>query len=382
MFIDEVTISVKAGDGGDGAVAFRREKFIPRGGPSGGDGGNGGSVWMTSDENLTTLLAFRYKKEFKARKGENGQGRDRNGSRADDIELKVPVGTVVRDLEGNAVHDFSTHGERIELAKGGRGGLGNMNFATSTRQAPAFSQKGTAGEERALRLELRLLADVGLLGYPNVGKSTFVSRVSAARPKIANYPFTTLAPSLGVVDYRGERSFVVADIPGLIEGAHEGLGLGHRFLRHVSRCRVLLHVVDTGGEEGREPLRDFDVINEELAKYSPRLAKKTQIVVANKLDLTDADTRADEFETRLKERGIRLFRMSAVTGEGIQPILDEIVRILDEAGPPRPLAEEEAEEGLDAAVTEPRRRRRAVVEEFDDTDFDESDDERSEGDEA
>lgn len=357
MFIDEVTISVKAGDGGAGAVAFRREKFIPRGGPSGGDGGHGGNVWIVSDENLTTLLDYRYKKEFKAKKGENGQGRDRNGRGSEDVELRVPVGTVVRDLDGGALFDFSENAQRYLVAKAGRGGLGNMNFATATRQAPTFSQQGTPGEERSVRLELRLLADVGLLGYPNAGKSTLVSRVSAARPKIANYPFTTLAPNLGVVDYRGERSFVIADIPGLIEGAHAGLGLGHRFLRHVSRCRVLIHMVDCGGDHGREPTRDFDVINEELALYSPWLAKKSQVVVANKLDVTDADERANDLQRHLASRGLKLFRISAVTGEGLAELLDEVVRVLVEVGPARSLAEEEAEGGLDSAVTTPRVRR-------------------------
>lgn len=379
MFIDEVTISVKAGDGGAGAVAFRREKFVPRGGPSGGDGGHGGSVWIVSDENLTTLLDYRYKKEFKARKGENGQGRDRNGRGADDIELRVPVGTVVRDLDGGAIFDFSAHAQRYLVAKGGRGGLGNMNFATATRQAPTYSQQGTPGEERSVRLELRLLADVGLLGYPNAGKSTLVSRVSAARPKVANYPFTTLAPSLGVVDYRGERSFVIADIPGLIEGAHAGVGLGHRFLRHVSRCRVLIHVIDCGGDHGREPARDFDVINEELALYSPWLAKKPQVAVANKLDVTNADELADELESHLAAKGVRLFRISAVTGEGLSQLLDEVIRVLDEAGPARSLAEEEAEGGLDSAVTTPRVRRNRTEDDDDGIYYEADEDELSEG---
>jgi len=237
MFIDEVTIKVKAGDGGAGAVAFRREKYAPRGGPSGGDGGAGGTIWFVTDENLTTLLDYRFRKEFKGDKGENGSGRDRNGRGSTDIELRVPVGTVVRDADtGKVLFDLSQKDTRVVAAKGGRGGLGNMNFANSMRQAPTFAQPGTPGEERALRLELRLLADAGLVGYPNAGKSTLISVISAARPKIAAYPFTTLVPNLGVVSYRNNaRSFVVADIPGLIEGAHEGQGLGHRFLRHVER---------------------------------------------------------------------------------------------------------------------------------------------------
>ena len=342
MFIDEVTIYIRGGDGGDGAVAFRREKYAPRGGPSGGDGGHGGSVWFVADENLTTLLDYRYRKEFRADKGENGSGRDRNGRGREDIELRVPVGTVVRDASTREVlYDISAHGQRVHAAKGGRGGLGNMNFATSTRQAPTFSQKGTAGEERTLLLELRLLADVGIVGFPNAGKSTLISRISAARPKIANYPFTTLVPNLGVVNYRDERSFVAADIPGLVEGAHEGLGLGHRFLKHVSRCRVLCHLVDCGGEEGRDPVQDYETINRELALYSPRLARKKQVVVATKLDLTGADDRAAGLERYLAARGITLLRISAVTGEGLAAVLDAVVHELDAAGPPEPMTDED-----------------------------------------
>lgn len=358
MFIDEVTVWVKAGDGGDGAVAFRREKYVPRGGPSGGDGGHGGSIWFVADENLTTLLDYRYRKEFKARKGENGSGRDRNGRGAEDVELRVPVGTVIRDAEsGQVLFDLAAHGERRQAAKGGRGGLGNMNFATSTRQAPTFAQGGTPGEERTLRLELRLLADVGLLGFPNAGKSTLISRISAARPKIAAYPFTTLVPNLGVVGYRsGERSFVVADIPGLVEGAHAGHGLGHRFLRHVERCRVLVHLVDCGNEEERDPVQDYEVINRELELYSPDLARKPQIAVASKLDVTDAGERADQLERHLADKGIKLLRISAVTGEGLDPLLDAIVHALDAAGPAAPLSqfpEEELPEEEPPAQEEP-----------------------------
>lgn len=342
MFIDEVTIDLKAGDGGDGAVAFRREKFIPRGGPNGGDGGNGGSIWLVSDENLTTLLDYRFKREFKVKKGENGSGRDRNGRASEDIELRVPVGTLVKDVDtGRVLYDLSEHARRVRVAKGGRGGLGNMNFATSTRQAPAFAQKGTPGEERKLKLELRLLADAGLLGFPNAGKSTLISRLSAARPKIANYPFTTLAPNLGVVQYRDHRSFVMADIPGLIEGAHEGAGLGHRFLKHVARCRVLVHLVDCGGEEGRDPVEDYETILRELAAYSPKLAATPQVVVATKLDITDADERAASLEEHLRAKGLPLLRISAVTGDGLNPLLDAIVHALDEAGPPEPMSFDE-----------------------------------------
>lgn len=340
MFIDEVTIEVKAGDGGNGAVAFRREKYVPRGGPSGGNGGSGGSIWLIADEGQSTLLDYRYKREYKVRKGENGGGRDRNGRGSDDLELRVPVGTVVRDVDENSEHygkvvaDMLEHGQRVRIAKGGRGGLGNMNFATPTRQAPNFAQDGSPGEFRRLKLELKLLADVGLVGYPNVGKSTLISRVSAARPKIANYPFTTLAPNLGVVPYRELRSFVMADIPGLIEGAHEGVGLGHRFLKHVERCRVLVHMVDCGGEEGRNPVEDYETILRELSAYSARLAKKPQIVVATKLDITGAEERADELEAHLAKLEIPLLRISAVTGKGLDPLLDAIMNELDSAGPP------------------------------------------------
>lgn len=350
MFIDEVTISIKAGNGGDGAVAFRREKFIPRGGPSGGDGGDGGSVWFVADENLTTLLDYRFRKEFKVHKGENGSGRDCNGTGSEDVELRVPVGTVVKDPEGSTLFDLTKHAERVCAAKGGKGGLGNMNFANSTRQAPAFAQKGGEGEERILRLELRLLADAGLLGFPNAGKSTLISRISAARPKIAAYPFTTLVPNLGVVSYRDERSFVVADIPGLVEGAHEGFGLGHRFLRHVERCRVLVHLVDCGGEEGREPVEDYEAINNELALYSPQLATKQQIVVATKMDLTDAHERADTLKAYLASKNIELLRISAVTGEGLPAVLDAVVHALDAAGPAAPMPPEPDDESAEGSV--------------------------------
>ncbi len=344
MFIDEVTVYLKAGDGGSGAVAFRREKYVPRGGPSGGDGGHGGSIVLVADEGRTTLLEYRYKKEFRAPAGEHGLGHDRNGHGAEDIELQVPVGTVVRDAATGAVlFDLARAGERVVLTKGGRGGLGNMNFATSTRQAPKFAQEGEAGEEKTVRLELRLLADVGLVGFPNAGKSTLISRLSAARPKIASYPFTTLVPNLGVVDVRGERSFVLADIPGLVEGAHRGLGLGHRFLRHVSRCRVLALLVDCSGEEGRDPASDLAIIRRELELYSPELAAKTQLVVATKLDVPDAGGRADALAHALDSTdGSGLLRISAVTGEGLPALVDAMARALDAAGPPQPVQESES----------------------------------------
>jgi GTP-binding protein len=329
-FVDEVRIQVKAGNGGNGAIAFRREKFIERGGPSGGDGGNGGSVVFVADTGLSTLLDYRYQQHHFAKNGENGMGSDCNGRAAEDMVLKVPVGTLFKDEHtGELLADLSEPGQRFVAAQGGRGGLGNMNFATSTRQTPRFAQDGTKGEERMLRLELKLLADVGLLGYPNAGKSTFISRVSRAKPKIADYPFTTLVPNLGLVQYKDNLSFVMADIPGIIEGASEGVGLGHQFLRHVERCKVLIHLVDLGAEgEDRAPLHDFDVLNRELEKYSQELAGKPQVVAANKLDLTEARERLGAFSEALRERGIRVFPVSTVTGEGMQELMDVTAEVL------------------------------------------------------
>lgn len=323
-FVDEVRIHVKAGDGGNGAVAFRREKFVPRGGPAGGDGGNGGDVVVLADENHSTLLDFRFQPNHAAKNGEHGMGSDCNGRRGDDVVLKVPVGTLIKDAEtGEVLHDLTEHGQRIVLAKGGRGGLGNMNFATSTRQAPRFAQPGTKGEEREVILELKLLADVGLLGYPNAGKSTLISRVSRAKPKVADYPFTTLTPHLGVVAYKDHLSFVMADIPGIIEGAHHGAGLGHQFLKHVERCRLLVHVVDCGAEdEDREPLQDFETLNRELKLYSPELAKKPQLVVANKVDLPEARERAEQFAAQLKRKKIPVLLISSATGENVAKLID------------------------------------------------------------
>ncbi|WP_224365822.1 GTPase ObgE [Hyalangium versicolor] len=329
-FVDEVRIFVKAGDGGHGAVAFRREKFIERGGPSGGDGGNGGSVIFVGDPQLTTLLDFRYQQHHRAKNGENGMGSDCNGRASDDLILKVPAGTLIRDANsGELLVDLSDPGQRFVAAQGGRGGLGNMNFATSTRQTPRFAQDGTKGEERTLILELKLLADVGLLGFPNAGKSTLISRVSRARPKIADYPFTTLVPNLGMVQYKDNLSFVMADIPGLIEGASEGVGLGHQFLRHVERCKVLIHLIDMGAEgEGRDPVKDFDILNRELEKYSETLAKKPQVVAPNKLDLTDAPGRLEAFTAEMRKRGLAVFPVSCATGEGMQALLDVTAEVL------------------------------------------------------
>lgn len=329
-FVDHVRIEVKAGKGGDGAVAFRREKFIEKGGPSGGDGGNGGSVIMVADSQLTTLLDFRYQQHHEARSGQGGMGSDMNGRSGEDLVLKVPVGTLVKDAHTEELLcDFTHDGQRFVAAQGGRGGLGNMNFATSTRQTPRFAQDGTPGEARTLLLELKLLADVGIIGFPNAGKSTLISRVSRAKPKVADYPFTTLVPNLGLVQYKDGLSFVMADIPGLIEGASEGMGLGLQFLRHVERCRVLIHLIDLGFEgEGRTPLKDYEIINKELARYSPELSKKPQIVAANKMDLPFARERLPELKKGLSRKKKIVFPVSTVTGEGVQTLLDEVARVL------------------------------------------------------
>jgi GTP-binding protein len=329
-FVDQVSIQVKAGDGGNGAVAFRREKFVERGGPSGGDGGNGGSVVFVADTGLTTLLDYRYQQHHRARNGQHGMGSDMNGASADDLVLRVPVGTLIRDQDtGELLADLAEPGARAVIARGGRGGLGNMNFATSTRQTPRFAQDGKPGEERRLVLELKLLADVGLLGFPNAGKSTLISRVSRARPKIADYPFTTLVPNLGVVPYKDGTSFVMADIPGIIEGAAEGAGLGHQFLRHVERTRVLVHLIDLSAPgEDRAPLRDLDVLNHELERYSPELARKPQIVSANKIDLPHARERLPAFQAAMAARGAPVFPISAATGEGLGPLLDAVAQVL------------------------------------------------------
>lgn len=336
-FVDQVRIHVKAGDGGDGAVAFRREKYVEKGGPSGGDGGNGGSVIFQADPQLTTLLDYRFQPLQHARHGQHGMGNDCNGRASADLVLRVPVGTLIKeDPSGELLMDLSGVEQRYVVAKGGRGGLGNMNFATSTRQAPRFAQDGVAGEERKLMLELKLLADVGLLGFPNAGKSTLISRVSRARPKVADYPFTTLVPNLGMVAYKDNLSFVMADIPGLIEGASEGAGLGLQFLRHVERCRVLIHMIDMSAEgEGREPLHDWEVLNRELARYSPELAKKPQVVAANKMDLPDARAKLAKFEAALKKRGVWVFPISSATGEGVQKLIDAAARVLFGRGLPQ-----------------------------------------------
>ena len=334
QFIDECTIDVRAGSGGDGKVAFRREPNVPRGGPSGGDGGNGGSVVLVADEQLGTLLDLRYQKHYKAKNGEPGFDRDKYGASAADVLVRVPVGTVVHDVDTDEVLcDLSTAGQRFIAAQGGKGGRGNIHFATSTYQAPTRSEPGEAGQERRLRLELKLLADAGLVGYPNAGKSTFISAVSRARPKIADYPFTTLVPNLGVVGLPGGRSFVLADIPGLIEGASEGHGLGHRFLRHVERTRVLLHLIEVSAEPGRDPLHDYDVINRELERYSPELAKRPQIVALSKLDLTETRDALPSWRVEFAARGVTLHAVSAATGEGVKELLETLWPLVDRGRP-------------------------------------------------
>jgi GTPase len=333
MFVDEVDIHVAAGHGGRGAMSFRREKFVPRGGPNGGDGGAGGSVYITADANLNTLLNFRFQKEFSAGRGGHGEGSNRTGRKGSDIELAVPVGTVVYEKQADQVvqvADLTRDGERIVIAKGGLGGRGNAQFATSTNRAPRRAEPGLPGDEKELRLHLKLLADVGLVGFPNAGKSTLISRISAARPKIADYPFTTLSPNLGVVSLSDERTFVVADIPGLIEGAHAGQGLGHRFLSHLERTRVLVHVVDVSSATGRDPVQDFEVIVRELELFpardrsGERLQDKPVIVAANKIDALDDAERLHRLERHVRMREIPLYAVSAATGEGLPPLLEAI----------------------------------------------------------
>jgi len=326
QFIDEAIIHVKAGDGGNGSAAFRREDGVPRGGPSGGDGGDGGSILVVADSRLSSLLDYKYRRHYKGERGEDGRNKDQYGATGEDLTLKVPVGTVFYNQEtGDVIADLTEAGASVVLVKGGIGGKGNIHFKTPWNQAPKTAEPGTPGEERTIRLELKLLADVGLLGFPNVGKSTFISRVSRARPKIADYPFTTLVPNLGVVQLSDERHFVIADIPGLIEGAAEGAGLGHQFLRHVERCRVLLHIVEatfTTGP-GRTPIDDYRIINAELGRYAPELAKKPQIVVLNKVDATEPEA-VELHRQAFAALGVDLLTISAATGEGLAPVLERL----------------------------------------------------------
>jgi GTP-binding protein len=325
MFIDEAKILVQAGDGGRGCVSFRREKFVPKGGPDGGDGGKGGDVVLRADRNLSTLLDFRYKQRYAAGRGEHGRGSDQRGRDGDDCIIRVPLGTVVRSLDsGLEVTDLVTSDQCFIAAHGGRGGRGNARFKSPTKQAPRYAQPGEPGETRWLSLELKLLADVGLTGLPNAGKSTLLARISAARPKIAPYPFTTLVPQLGIVRLRGERSCVVADIPGIIEGAHEGRGLGHQFLRHIERTRLLMHLVDLTSSGDGDPILNFETVHRELRAYASELAEKPQVVVATKMDVPAAKLAWERFQPAMAARGLQAIAISAVTGEGIGTLLDEI----------------------------------------------------------
>jgi GTPase len=358
VFVDEAKIYVKAGDGGNGCVAFRREKYVPRGGPSGGDGGVGGSIYLEANVNDNTLLRYRYNREFKADRGRHGEGSNCTGVSGDDMILKVPVGTLVFDEEGEELlADLNKPGQRVLVVQGGRGGRGNQHFAKPWHQAPREKEEGQAGEERRLRLELKLLADVGLVGFPNAGKSTLISVISAARPKIANYPFTTLQPNLGVVNVDGGtgrhgtelgRTFVVADLPGLIEGASQGAGLGIRFLRHVERTRLLVHLIDTSDATEADPLEAFEIINAELAAFSAGLMAKPMIVVASKLDATTDRSRLEELQTFCKKKGLEFHAISAATGEGVKELMQGLADALDKI--PREEVHEPGDEGEEAKL--------------------------------
>jgi len=342
MFVDEVDILVEAGHGGAGAMSFRREKFVPRGGPDGGDGGKGGSVFAVASPHVNTLIAFRFNREFRARRGGHGEGSNRTGKDAPDIELEVPVGTLIYQKSEDpsespvVIGDLVEPGQRVLVAQGGIGGRGNARFVSSTNRAPRRSEDGMPGETKQLQLQLKLLADVGLVGFPNAGKSTLISRISAARPKIADYPFTTLVPNLGVVSLSGNRSFVVADVPGLIEGAHEGKGLGDRFLKHLDRTKVLVHLVDVSGASGRDPIEDFETIRRELAAFSADLAAKPQIVAATKMDAMDDPDLVEALAQHVKAHDLQFLRISAVTGEGLPELQEAVWKYLT------PIAEAES----------------------------------------
>ena len=331
MFIDRTRIYVQGGAGGNGVTAFRREKFVPRGGPSGGDGGRGGDVVLVADLSLNTLLHLRYNPRHVAERGSHGEGSNRSGRSGADLEVHVPLGTQIFDAEtGELLYDLDREGARWIAVRGGRGGFGNAHFTSSTNRAPRYHQSGSEGEARDLQLELKLLADVGLVGFPNAGKSTFISTISAARPKIADYPFTTLEPHLGVVDLGDFRTFVVADIPGLIEGAHAGAGLGDRFLRHIERTKLLLHMVDVSSASGRDTVADYEVINRELASYNPELAAREQIVVATKIDALDDETRVRALQQRAEADGKQFFAISSVTNQGVRELVNVVAAKLDE----------------------------------------------------
>ncbi len=339
-FIDEAVVQARAGDGGDGCIAFLREKYRPKGGPAGGDGGDGGDVVFVADAGLSTLQDFRFQTLLKAQSGEPGRGKQQYGKRGEDKVVRVPPGTIIHDADdGSVVADLAEDGARVVVARGGQGGLGNMHFATSTNQAPRRAYPGTPGEQRRLRLELRLLADVGIVGFPSVGKSSLIARVSAARPKVADYPFTTLVPNLGVVRFGDHESFVLADIPGLIEGAHEGAGLGDRFLRHVRRTLLLIHMIDPSGVAGRDPVNDYDTIQRELEAFDAELAAKPQIVVANKMDLAESREAYPALERALAARGVALTPISAATSEGVAALVQEVGRRYKELASARRHAE-------------------------------------------
>ncbi|KJR49327.1 GTP-binding protein Obg [Desulfosporosinus sp. I2] len=353
MFYDQAKIYVKGGDGGAGAVAFRREKYVPEGGPSGGDGGRGGNIVFIGDEGLRTLVDFRYKRHYKGDRGDHGLAKNMSGRGGEDIILRIPVGTVVLDdSTGEPMADIIEHGQRVVVAAGGRGGRGNARFMSNTNKAPTLAENGEPGEERWLRLELKLLADVGLVGFPNVGKSTMISKVSAAKPKIADYHFTTLIPNLGVVEIADGESFVIADIPGLIEGAHAGAGLGHEFLRHTERTRLILHVLDISGSEERDPLEDLRIIEEELRLYSPELALRPVIIVANKMDIPGAEENLKRLREEIKGRN-EIFAVSAATGEGLQALMYRIAQVLPDTPVPE-IVSLPAEHRVTKAESDPR----------------------------
>ena len=356
MFIDRARVYVKGGDGGNGMSSFRREKYVPNGGPSGGDGGKGADVILVADKNVNTLMDFRYKRMFRAEAGENGMSANKHGRGREPLYIKVPMGTVVKDEESGKVYcDLTQDGQEFLIAKGGRGGRGNARFQTAANRAPTFSEMGEPGEEHWLQLELKVLADVGLLGYPSVGKSSIIRKVSAARPDVAAYHFTTLTPVLGVVSLPGDRNFVMADIPGLIDGAAEGVGLGHNFLRHVERSNILLHILDVSGMEGRDPKDDFDAINRELAKYSPTLAKKKQIVVLNKIDLVQDDTTIPQVTKYFEDKGYEVFAVNALTGQGLPELMERAYYYVENYEPEPEASDDvvvyEAKEDVEFVIT-------------------------------
>lgn len=349
MFIDQVKIYVKGGDGGNGMVAFRREKYVPKGGPAGGDGGNGANVIFEVEEGLRTLMDFRYQRHFKAPRGEHGMSKNQHGKNSTDMVVKVPPGTVVSDeATKEIIADLTEHGQRAIIAKGGRGGRGNTRFATPANPAPELSEKGEPGQERSIVMELKLLADIGLVGFPSVGKSTLLSVVSSAKPKIAEYHFTTIVPNLGVVETEDGRSFVLADLPGLIEGASEGIGLGHQFLRHIERTKVIIHVIDMSGQEGRDPYEDYVTINNELKEYNLRLTERPQIIAASKMDMPDSEANLAEFKQKLPD-DVLIFPISAVTREGLKELLYTAADLLEKT-PAFPLNHEEEENNVSTVL--------------------------------